>query len=213
MRALYPHDQPAEAGQQGGRHSVSSRRSRPRESALPFIPRDAAISRTDLIASAERIFARYLLTGAEKEIYLPPALRIHSFPLSSGQLPATNSPQYDVESEAMARIPDMFHSQKEYVYRAMEQDSFPRFLRAKAFGNLTPIAALVRLAFGLFALWAAFSTAFSFIFLDTRPKTKRLWVSSLERVFQYGPAADCVLSDHSTFFRGDLLSRGPLVRS
>jgi hypothetical protein len=178
MRALYPNDLPSPTEQgQAGRYSISSRRSRPRESALPFIPRDSAISRTDLIASAERIFARYLLTGAEKEIYLPPALRIHSFPLSSGQLPATTSPQYDVESEAIARIPDMFHSQKEYVYRAMEQDSFPRFLRSRAFGNLTPISALVRLVFGLFSLWAGLSTAFSFVFLNYTPKTKRLWVS------------------------------------
>ncbi|CAD6887130.1 unnamed protein product [Tilletia laevis] len=136
------------------------------------ISRNTAITRTDLIASAERIYARYLLPGSEKEVYLPPQLRIASFPISSQTLP---HPADDEQQRALARVPDMFHAQKEYVFRTMESDLFPRFLRAKAFGNLTPISALVRLSLGLLALWAAFATAFSFIFLDVN-RTKRLWV-------------------------------------
>ncbi len=58
----------------------------------------------------------------------------------------------------------MFHTQKEYVFRTMEADVFPRFLRAKAFGNLTPISVLVRLSLGLLALWAALATAFTLSF-------------------------------------------------
>ncbi|SNX82328.1 related to RAX1 - Protein involved in determination of budding patterns [Melanopsichium pennsylvanicum] len=136
------------------------------------ISRSAAITRTDLIASAERIYARYLLPGSEKEIYLPAPLRINSFPISSSTLP---HPQDAEQQRALARIPDMFHSQKEYVFRTMEADVFPRFLRAKAFGNLTPISVLVRLSLGLLALWAALATAFSFIFLDVN-RAKRCWV-------------------------------------
>ncbi|CBQ70354.1 related to RAX1-Protein involved in determination of budding patterns [Sporisorium reilianum SRZ2] len=136
------------------------------------ISRSAAITRTDLIASAERIYARYLLPGSEKEIYLPAPLRINSFPISSSALP---HPQDAEQQRALARIPDMFHSQKEYVFRTMEADVFPRFLRAKAFGNLTPISVLVRLSLGLLALWAALATAFSFIFLDV-DRAKRCWV-------------------------------------
>ncbi|KAG8762418.1 Bud site selection protein, Revert to axial protein 1, partial [Ceratobasidium sp. 428] len=60
--------------------------------ALTVVPRDAAITRADLIASAERIFARYLVPGADKEVYLPPALRINDFPLSSHSLPSPTSP-------------------------------------------------------------------------------------------------------------------------
>jgi hypothetical protein len=71
----------------------------------------------------------------------------------------------------------MFHSQKEYCFRAMEQDAFPRFLRAKAFGNLTPVSALVRLVLGLVTLWVALAAAFSLVFLDVRPKSKRFFVS------------------------------------
>ena len=52
----------------------------------------------DLIASAERIFFRYLSQAGNAvnstenhEIYLPPSLRIHSFLLSSSQEPKTQN--------------------------------------------------------------------------------------------------------------------------
>lgn len=145
-----------------------------------IIPRTSAISRQDLIASAERIFFRYLspagnTVGSDEnhEIYLPPSLRIHSFPLNSSAEPKTQN-----EMGIMAQIPDMFHSQKEYCFRAMEQDAFPRFLRAKAFGNLTPVSALVRLIVGLIVLWIGLAVGFSLIFLDVHPKSKRFFVST-----------------------------------
>ena len=143
------------------------------------IPRSAAITRLDLIASAERIFYRYLSPAGNTvdspenhEIYLPPALRIHSFPLSS-----TQEPKSQTELALMAQIPDLFHAQKEYCFRAMEQDAFPRFLRSKAFGNLTPISSLVRLIGGLIVLWIGLAAAFALIFLDVHPKSKRFFVS------------------------------------
>lgn len=204
LRALYPHDREREGrtsplvNEMGEnipststRHSSKfgtarrsigavSARGNKQSSTTPYIQRDSAITRTDLIASAERIYARYLMPGAEKEIYLPNVLRVHDFPISSGSLPHTASePNYDLENDTLARVPDMFHSQKEWVYRAMEQDSFPRFLRSKAFGNLTPASAMFRLLAGLFVLWIALSTSFAFIFLDVSPKAKRLWVSRL----------------------------------
>ena len=144
-----------------------------------IIPRSAAITRMDLIASAERIFYRYLSPAGNAvnspenhEIYLPPSLRIHSFLLSSTQEPKTQN-----ELNMLAQIPDIFHAQKEYCFRAMEQDAFPRFLRSKAFGNLTPVSALVRLVVGLIMLWIGFAVGFSLIFLDVRPKSKRFFVS------------------------------------
>jgi len=76
----------------------------------------------------------------------------------------------------LAQIPDMFHAQKEYCFRAMEQDAFPRFLRSKAFGNLTPISALVRLILGLIILWIGLAVAFALIFLDVHPKSKRFFL-------------------------------------
>lgn len=35
------------------------------------IPRMAAITKGELLLSAERIYARYLVPGSEKEVYLP----------------------------------------------------------------------------------------------------------------------------------------------
>jgi hypothetical protein len=144
-----------------------------------IIPRSAAVTRQDLIASAEHIFYRYLspagnVVGATEnhEIYLPPALRIHTFPLTGGQ-----DPKSDSEKSLLAQVPDMFHAQKEYCFRAMEQDAFPRFLRSKAFGNLTPLSALVRLIVGLVVLWIGLAVGFSLIFLDVEPKSKRFFVS------------------------------------
>ncbi|KAL9709514.1 Bud site selection protein, Revert to axial protein 1 [Leucoagaricus gongylophorus] len=143
-----------------------------------IIPRSAAITRLDLVSSAERIFYRYLSPAgdpsdpnASHEIYLPPALRIHSFPLTSQDEPKTQQ-----ELSILAQIPDMFHAQKEYCFRAMEQDAFPRFLRSKAFGNLTPISALVRLILGLVILWIGLAVGFALIFLDVHPKSKRFFL-------------------------------------
>ncbi|KAF8632651.1 hypothetical protein AX17_004784 [Amanita inopinata Kibby_2008] len=143
-----------------------------------IIPRSSAISRMDLIASAERIFYRYLSPAGNTvnaqenhEIYLPPSLRIQSFTLSS-----THEPKTQTELNMLAQIPDIFHAQKEYCFRAMEQDAFPRFLRSKAFGNLTPISALVRLIAGLILLWVGLAVAFSLVFLDVHPKSKRFFL-------------------------------------
>jgi hypothetical protein len=158
-----------------GRHTptfFSRRASR----APTIIPRSSPITRTDLVSSAERIYLRYLSPagtspggGESHEIYLPPALRVHSFPLSN----ATGSA---ADQAAIAQVPDMFHAQKEYCFRAMEQDAFPRFLRSKAFGNLTPMSALVRLVAGLISLWIGLATAFSLVFLDVKPKSVRFYV-------------------------------------
>lgn len=99
-----------------GRQSSSDRAERrstlfKRGSIAPTVlSRTTAITRTDLVASAERIYARYLLPGSEKEIYLPPQLRIHSFPLSSSNAPDSDDEE---QQQALARVPDMFHSQKE----------------------------------------------------------------------------------------------------
>ncbi|PVF96962.1 regulator of G protein signaling superfamily [Serendipita vermifera] len=170
---------PFSSGRFGRYSSMAKRLSR----APTILPRDGPVTHAALIASAERIFGRYLVPGAEKEIYLPPSLRIHSFILSSdnppplaGQGMGQDREEYELEQAAMAQVPDMFHAQKEYVFSAMEQDAFPRFLRAKAFGNLTPVSALVRLVAGLVVLWIGLSTGFALIFLDVKPKSKRFFL-------------------------------------
>ncbi|QRV95343.1 regulator of G protein signaling domain protein [Ceratobasidium sp. AG-Ba] len=142
--------------------------------ALILPSRNNAVSREDLAASAERIFKRYLAPGAEREIYLPPSLRIREFLPSSRLALTSTSPIYKAEAAALAQVPDIFHTQKEYIFRIMEQDAFPRFLRSKAFGNLTPVGGVVRLVAGILILWFSLSCGFSLVFLDVKPKNKRL---------------------------------------
>ncbi|QRW09733.1 regulator of G protein signaling domain protein [Ceratobasidium sp. AG-Ba] len=142
--------------------------------ALLIRSRKDAVRREELVASAEQIFERYLAPGAAREIYLPPSLRIGEFPSSSRLVLASISPINKAEAAALAQVPDIFHTQKEYIFRAMEQHAFPRFLRSKAFGNLTPIGALARLVAGILVLWVSLSCAFSLVFLDVKPKSKRL---------------------------------------
>ncbi|WVQ86965.1 hypothetical protein IAS59_000685 [Cryptococcus gattii] len=135
-----------------------------RKSKAPtVIARDRAIEKNALLESAERIFYRYLFDGGEREIYLPPSLRVYDFPES-------------ISGDVSPLIPDLFHAQKVYVFKALEQDAFPRFLRAKAFANLTPLGSIVRLVAGLLCLWGAFVLAFSLIFLDYKPRLTRLWL-------------------------------------
>ena len=89
--------------------------------AQTIIPRPAAITHMDLIASAERIFQCLSQVSStvnsleNHENHLPPPLRIHPFPLSSMQEPKTQN-----KLNLMAQIPDMLHAQKEYCFEAME---------------------------------------------------------------------------------------------
>jgi hypothetical protein len=56
----------------GGRTSIRTWGRNARQSKAPtIIARDRAVQKDALVESAERIYLRYLLPGAEKEIYLP----------------------------------------------------------------------------------------------------------------------------------------------
>jgi hypothetical protein len=77
----------------------------------------------------------------------------------------------------------MFLSQKAYVHTTLVSDAFPRFLRAKAFGNLTPATVFLRLLLGLVVLWAGLVAAFCFVFLDIKPRRLRLSVRILSLPF------------------------------
>lgn len=121
------------------------------------------------------------MPGAEKEVYLPPALRITSFPHGAFNYATPDSVADEIETLSgdvtPSEIPDMFHPQKNYIFRAMEQDAYPRFLRALAFGNILPVTALLRMLIGSFVLWVGLSIGLSLIFLDVRPKSRRFFVS------------------------------------
>ncbi|KAH9449409.1 hypothetical protein MJO28_010529 [Puccinia striiformis f. sp. tritici] len=210
LRALFPHDKVPSHDEDPLARPTRQGSTRARTPIQPVIPRSSAITRTDLIASAERIYYRYLLSGAEKEIYLPSALRIHNFPINSASLPHAGSPDYEDEANFLAMIPDMFVSQKEYIYRSMERDTFPRFLRSKAFGNLTPLSSIIRLSVGLFAIWIGLSVGLSLIFLDIHPRVHRLWsmiplsigaIGIIGHFYELDPILILFNRSETTFFR------------
>lgn len=95
-------------------------------------------------------------------------LRVHDFPH-----PPSNQNSCD------PRIPDYFNAQADYVYKELEQQYYPVFLREKGFGNLTRPGVYGSLIAGLFCLWAAFVVAFTLVFYDLKPKVRRLGVSGL----------------------------------
>ncbi|KAJ9125131.1 hypothetical protein QFC22_000085 [Naganishia vaughanmartiniae] len=154
MKRNQPTDVPAGgSGVLGGLRSTSRRRVTSSR-APTVISRKQAITQHDLVASGERIYMRYLLPGAEKEIYLPPQIRIHDFPSSPEYL--DHSPQTSA-AETDPRIPDYFHVAKEYIFKALQDDAFIRFIRAKAFCNLTRLGTFIRLFAGLFALFDGYT--------------------------------------------------------
>ncbi|KAH7243096.1 hypothetical protein B0J15DRAFT_404029 [Fusarium solani] len=118
------------------------------------------ISRQDIRASAEKIIFTYILPGAEREIILPRSM--------TGDL-VTAVEVSDRDD------PEVFDAVKDYVFKAMERDAFPGFLRMRALANLTPPTVILHLVFGLLSLFAAFWVGFVLIFLDTDRKT-RAWL-------------------------------------
>ncbi|SAM04597.1 hypothetical protein [Absidia glauca] len=120
-------------------------------------------AQSEMVDTNERIYYRYIVPHAEKElIQLPAALRdkiIHAF--------NTNTPLDD---------PKVFQNAKRYVHILL-QSSFTLFIRYKVFMNLTLPQQLLRLAAGLFFLLVGFSLEFSLIFLNMVPWSLRLWVS------------------------------------
>jgi hypothetical protein len=121
------------------------------------------VSRADIRASAVKVLYTYLLPGAEREIILPAGIN--------------NAVTRAIEDDGRDD-PEVFDAAKDYVFQAMERDAFPGFLRSKALGNLVPPSIMVRLILGLLALFGAFWTGFTLIFLNYSRQT-RCWVSSL----------------------------------
>lgn len=143
----------------------------PRASLANTITSTATTKRTppptqmEMIECVERIYLRYIVPSAEKElVQLPIEIkqRIH---------------QYFSLSNVVKDNPAVYAEAKEYVHHLLETITFPLFLRYKVFMNLTLPQQIGRLAAGLFLLLFGFSLEFSLIFLDIRPWQKRLWVT------------------------------------
>jgi hypothetical protein len=70
----------------------------------------------------------------------------------------------------------VFAEAREIVFEGMESYYFPRFLEARAYGNMVPFHRMVRVIVGLFLLFLGFASVLVLIFLDVRPRSLRAWV-------------------------------------
>ncbi|KAF9153104.1 Bud site selection protein, Revert to axial protein 1 [Actinomortierella ambigua] len=69
----------------------------------------------------------------------------------------------------------VFSEARDVVFNTMERYYFPRFLRARAYGNMVHTHRVFRLLLGLFFLFLGFTTVFCLIFLNAQPRSKRAW--------------------------------------
>ncbi|CAG8479799.1 10644_t:CDS:2 [Ambispora leptoticha] len=118
------------------------------------------VTREDIKFSADRIYYRYVVAQSEKEL---------------GNLAEPIRERMRIAIEKNHRDdPGVFQEAKDEVMELMRLDPFPRFLKARAYGNMTVLQTLLRLALGLFCLFVGFSVELSLIFLDEK-RLLRLW--------------------------------------
>ncbi|CAG8685496.1 4348_t:CDS:2, partial [Dentiscutata erythropus] len=144
------------------RDSVRSNKTNTTTGNLSFYGPERPFTKDDLRESAERIYYKYIYQGSEKEIELSDHIR-EKIALA-------------MEEDSGKRAdPWIFYEAKKEVFSFMEGEHFPRFLKARAFGNMNILQAMLRLVLGLFFLFIGFATALSLIFLDVKPRAVRIW--------------------------------------
>ncbi|KAI8366309.1 hypothetical protein EDC96DRAFT_574990 [Choanephora cucurbitarum] len=122
------------------------------------------MTQMDMIEVLERIYMRYIVPHAEKEI--------HQLPLLIKQ-PIVDYFQHD-KGLLIDNPTILYTDAKECVYQLL-QTTFPLFLQYKVLMNTTLPQQLGRVGVGLFLLLFGFSFEFSLIFLDIQPWQQRFW--------------------------------------
>ncbi|KAF9356319.1 Bud site selection protein, Revert to axial protein 1 [Mortierella sp. AD094] len=69
----------------------------------------------------------------------------------------------------------VFAEAREIVFEGMESYYFPRFLKARAYGNMVHSHRVARAVSGLFILFIGFVIVLCMIFLNLRPRSVRAW--------------------------------------
>ncbi|GBB85676.1 hypothetical protein RclHR1_12160001 [Rhizophagus clarus] len=155
---------------EGFRVSVRSNKTNITNTSSSFYNRERPFTRDELRESAERIYFKYIFEGSEKEIMLSRDIR--------------DKITYAIEEEGISQHkrddPWIYYEAKKEIFTFMESEHFPRFLKCRAFGNMSHLQTVMRLFIGLFFLFLGFSIVLSLIFLDIKPKTVRLWSASEE---------------------------------
>ncbi|KAL0083606.1 hypothetical protein J3Q64DRAFT_1862847 [Phycomyces blakesleeanus] len=143
------------------RHSIATASSQTNsaKSKRPLPP-----TQTDMMELVERIYLRYIVPHAEKEIMqLPTPLRSEIAQHFAGQITTPTDPH-------------IFGPAKIHIHHLL-QLVFPTFVHYKVLMNLTLKQQIGRIVAGLLGLMIGFSLEFSLIFLNIHPWQRRIWVS------------------------------------
>lgn len=112
--------------------------------------------------SAHHILKRYLAPSAAKELT---------------QLPMVLRDTIRTQVEQNHRFdPAVFIQAKDYLFELMQRQAYPKFLRAKVWGNVTLRQQLGRMVVGLVALLIALATGLSLILLGYPTWGVRCWI-------------------------------------
>lgn len=116
------------------------------------------ITRITLKSSSRNILNTYFQENSPKKLVIPDRI--------------IRKIRHDVELQGRDD-PDVFEDAKNYVYSAMERDSFSFFLQKNALLNLNHRSCLIRLVLGLLFFFAAFWISYTLIFINIKPKAIR----------------------------------------
>jgi predicted RND superfamily exporter protein len=132
-----------------------------RNSVIAKHDKSQPVTRKDVITSAERIYYRYIVPSAEKEL--------HDVPKD-----ILDRVKHMLESEGRMD-PGVFKETKTFVFNIMETQHFPKFLRYKVWSNTTWKQSILRLILGLVSLFFGFAVELSLIFLNYGSPYTRIW--------------------------------------
>ncbi|OWB61392.1 hypothetical protein B5S31_g2470 [[Candida] boidinii] len=120
------------------------------------------VTRVLLRRSTQHLLNTYFTENAEKKIVIPEDM--------------VRRVLYSLEVEGRDD-PEVFDEAREYVFKAMEHEAYPNFLRYNAMGNITQNSTVYRLIFAIFCAFAGFWVGYALIFLKWDPKPERAVVT------------------------------------
>ncbi|QPG76699.1 hypothetical protein FOA43_004093 [Brettanomyces nanus] len=120
------------------------------------------VTRVTLRQSSRNILNTYFLNGSDRRILIPDEMRQRVI--------------YAIETVGRDD-PEVFDECREYVFKAMEHEAYPNFLRDSAMCNVTSRSAVIRMFLAIFCAFAAFWTGYTLIFLNYKPKSTRAVVT------------------------------------
>lgn len=116
------------------------------------------ITRSTLKSSSKNLLNTYFQESSPRKLIIPDRI--------------IRKIRHDVELQGRDD-PEVFDEARNYVYSAMERESFPFFLQKNALHNLSNKSCLIRLILGLFWLFAGFWISYVLIFINIKPKAIR----------------------------------------